>query len=218
MAPGLSLFMWDKRQSGDAGSAQAPGVGTGSDAGASGESSNSVDLSTGGLVAIIVVVIAVVVLGGMSQLTRNRLRSRLMELAQPPLQHSSGSRRRGNGPSRRRLGDRQRKLRRPSRLAGASSPRTSRTPTALRRSRRPGGTGEGTTTTCRRRRGFARKMSKRDWRGRPGAREGSRLLDSTTWCGSVAALHRLRRAENVIDGTARVQLVWFALACLNCTL
>ena len=55
---------WTRSETGDAGSAQAPGVGTGDDAGASGESSNSVDLSTGGLIAIIVVVIAVVVLGG----------------------------------------------------------------------------------------------------------------------------------------------------------
>ncbi|KAK0382751.1 hypothetical protein NLU13_9847 [Sarocladium strictum] len=64
MAPAHSFFSWTRRDTGDAGSAQAPGVGTGTDAGASGDSSaNSVDLSTGGLVAIIVVVVAVVILG-----------------------------------------------------------------------------------------------------------------------------------------------------------
>lgn len=64
MAAALAMLEWSKRETGDAGSEQAPGVGIGDDAGASGESSNSVDISTGGLIAIIVVVVAVVVLGG----------------------------------------------------------------------------------------------------------------------------------------------------------
>lgn len=67
MAPALVAFLSARSETGDAGSVQAPGVGTGDDAGASGDSSeNSVDLSTGGLIAIIVVVIAVVILGGAS--------------------------------------------------------------------------------------------------------------------------------------------------------
>ncbi|KAH7319770.1 hypothetical protein B0I35DRAFT_478090 [Stachybotrys elegans] len=49
---------------GDAGGTTAPGVGVGSDAGASGDSSsNSVNIPTGGLVAIIIVVVAVAILG-----------------------------------------------------------------------------------------------------------------------------------------------------------
>lgn len=49
---------------GDAGSTPAPGVGTGSEGGALGSPTSSVGISTGGLVAIIVVVVAVAVLGG----------------------------------------------------------------------------------------------------------------------------------------------------------
>ncbi|KAL2208197.1 hypothetical protein CC79DRAFT_816913 [Sarocladium strictum] len=64
MAPTLLSLLTTRDETGDAGSAQAPGVGTGSDAGASGDSSaNSVDLSTGGLIAIIVVVVVVVIFG-----------------------------------------------------------------------------------------------------------------------------------------------------------
>ncbi|KAI9151704.1 hypothetical protein HJFPF1_08913 [Paramyrothecium foliicola] len=49
---------------GDAGGTTAPGVGTGDDAGASGDSyANSVSLSTGGIIAIVVVVVVVSILG-----------------------------------------------------------------------------------------------------------------------------------------------------------
>ncbi len=48
----------------DAGSDLAPGVGTGTEAGASGDSSqNSMSISTGGLIAIIVVVVVVTIMG-----------------------------------------------------------------------------------------------------------------------------------------------------------
>ncbi|KAK3186269.1 hypothetical protein K4F52_005033 [Lecanicillium sp. MT-2017a] len=48
----------------DAGSYLAPGVGTGTEAGASGDSSkNSMSISTGGLIAIIVVVVVVTIMG-----------------------------------------------------------------------------------------------------------------------------------------------------------
>lgn len=48
----------------DAGSELAPGVGTGTEAGASGDSSkNSMSISTGGLIAIIVVVVVVTIIG-----------------------------------------------------------------------------------------------------------------------------------------------------------
>lgn len=49
--------------SGDAGSTTAPGVGSGNEGGASGNSGSSVSISTGGLVAIIVVVVLVAILG-----------------------------------------------------------------------------------------------------------------------------------------------------------
>jgi hypothetical protein len=49
----------------DAGSELAPGVGIGTEAGASGDSSkNSMSISTGGLIAIIVVVVVVTIIGG----------------------------------------------------------------------------------------------------------------------------------------------------------
>ncbi|KEY64003.1 hypothetical protein S40285_04818 [Stachybotrys chlorohalonatus IBT 40285] len=48
---------------GDAGGSTAPGVGTGTEAGASGDSYSAVSISTGGLVAIIVIVVAVAILG-----------------------------------------------------------------------------------------------------------------------------------------------------------
>lgn len=65
--PPLYTLLGARDDTGDAGSAQAPGVGTGDDAGASGDSSaNSITISTGGLIAIIVVVIAVAIAGGMS--------------------------------------------------------------------------------------------------------------------------------------------------------
>ncbi|KAF4125627.1 hypothetical protein GMORB2_0871 [Geosmithia morbida] len=49
--------------SGESGTTQAPGVGTGDDGGSSGSSDTSVSISTGGLVAIIVVVLVVAALG-----------------------------------------------------------------------------------------------------------------------------------------------------------
>lgn len=49
---------------GDAGSGLAPPAQSGSDAGASGDSSkNSISLSTGGMIAIIVVVVVVTIIG-----------------------------------------------------------------------------------------------------------------------------------------------------------
>lgn len=49
---------------GDAGSTEAPGVGEGNDAGAAGDSSaNSITISTGGMVAIIIVVAIVTLVG-----------------------------------------------------------------------------------------------------------------------------------------------------------
>lgn len=51
----------------DAGDGGAPGVDAGTEAGAAGDSSkNSINLSTGGMIAIIVVVVVVVIIGGMS--------------------------------------------------------------------------------------------------------------------------------------------------------
>lgn len=54
----------DDPNGGDAGSVQAPGYGVGDAGGASGKSSG-LSLSTGGLVAIIVVVVLVSIVGGM---------------------------------------------------------------------------------------------------------------------------------------------------------
>lgn len=89
MAPTLISFLSKRSEAGDAGSAQAPGVGTGSDAGASGDSSaNSVDLSTGGLIAIIVVVVVVVIFGGMSAYSL-KCPNLTNKYLQSPLQHSS---------------------------------------------------------------------------------------------------------------------------------
>lgn len=56
---------------GDAGSETAPGYDEGTAAGASGHSTSSVNISTGGLVAIIIVVVAVAILGGTYSYTRS---------------------------------------------------------------------------------------------------------------------------------------------------
>jgi hypothetical protein len=111
MAPTLSPSFWTRSETGDAGSAQAPGVGTGSDAGASGDSSaNSVELSTGGLIAIIVVVIAVVILGGKpAGPCGTTFILELTHSAQLQLQLSSGLPSSESGPSKRQFDVQQRR-------------------------------------------------------------------------------------------------------------
>ncbi|KAK5995139.1 hypothetical protein PT974_03535 [Cladobotryum mycophilum] len=48
---------------GDAGSTLAPGVGEGNDAGAAGDTSDSMNFSTGAMIAVIVVVVVVILIG-----------------------------------------------------------------------------------------------------------------------------------------------------------
>jgi hypothetical protein len=91
-------FPLGSEQPGDTGFDTAPGVGSGTEGGAAGHSSDSV-LSTGGLVAIIVVVVLVTIIGGLFHSCHLvRLLASLLTPSQSLLLHCSSSPRSANGP------------------------------------------------------------------------------------------------------------------------